>query len=181
MRNNRSVNTSTDCRRRGRRGEESVCTPKRRTQRHRPPSPPPHERGNSMWQSYGPWRYRWRACLQAGSRRALSFLHPAPRDKKKRERDRGEERPKKRRAPAPSASPVSFKSDKCAVGNMTEKNNAKGLAEESRLPKGLKRSGIGRESPIGAREIEKLISAPGGRLFRIVSDARLPGGCLWRD
>lgn len=99
---------------------------------------------------------------------------------KKKERDRGEERPKKRRTPAPSASPVSFKSDKCAVGNMTEKNNAKGLAEE-RLPEGLKRGGIGRESPIGAREIEKLISAPGGRLFRIVSDARLPGGCLWRD
>jgi len=66
---------------------------------------------------------------------------------------------------------------------MTEKNNAKGgSAEESGLPKGLKRSGTGREvSPIGAREIEKLISAPGGRLFRIVSDARLPGGCLWRD
>lgn len=115
---------------------------------HRPPSPPSHEGGNSMWQSYGPWRCRWRACLQAGSRRALSFLHPAPCDKKKKregwrekgrerarkggkkneeERDRGEERPKKkRRVPAPSASPVSFKSDKCAAGNMTEKNNAEG-------------------------------------------------------
>lgn len=47
--------------------------------------------------------------------------------KNEEERDRGEERPKKkRRVPAPSASPVSFKSDKCAAGNMTEKNNAEG-------------------------------------------------------
>lgn len=52
------------------------------------------------------------------------FCIRCPCDKKKEERDRGEERPKKRRAPAPSASLVSFKSDKCAVGNMTEKNNA---------------------------------------------------------
>lgn len=107
------------------------------------------------------------------------FCIRCPCDKKK-ERDRGEERPKKRRAPAPSASLVSFKSDKCAVGNMTEKNNAEGEGE--RVAEGAKEKRNGRRgSPIGAREIEKLISAPGGRLFRIVSDARLPGGCLWRD
>ena len=39
-------------------------------------------------------------------------------------------------------------------------------------------AGGGSESSIAARGIEKLISAAGGRLFRIVSDARLPGGCL---
>lgn len=80
----RSIDTPTDRRRRGQRGGEGVRTPKRRIQRRRPPPPPPHERGNSMWQSYGPWRCRWRACLQAGSRRALSFLHPAPRNKKRK-------------------------------------------------------------------------------------------------
>lgn len=63
------------------------------------------------------------------------FCIRRPVTKKKEERDRGEERPKKRRAPAPSASPVSFKSDKCAVGNMTEKNNAEGLEGEGEREK----------------------------------------------
>lgn len=114
------------------------------------------------------------------------FCIRRPVTKKNRRKKRTEEKNGRRRgeAPAPSASPVSFKSDKCAAGNMTEKNNAES-SEASGLPKGQRTTGgrgrRGGGSPIGAREIEKLISAPGGRLFRIVSDARLPGGCLWRD
>jgi len=91
----------------------------------------------------------WRACLQAGFRRALSFLHPAPGDKKKgkrrREKEGTEEKKGRRRGEpaAPSASPVSFKSDKCAAGNMTEKNNAEGprRSGERVTAKGLSREG----------------------------------------
>jgi len=49
------------------------------------------------------------------------------RGRREKEGTQEEKKGRRRGEPAaPSASPVSFKSDKCAAGNMTEKNNAEG-------------------------------------------------------
>jgi len=77
------------------------------------------------------------------------FCIRRPVTKKNRRKKRTEEKNGRRRgeAPAPSASPVSFKSDKCAAGNMTEKNNAES-SEASGLPKGPKNDGRERKEGV---------------------------------